>query len=346
MVVVNGVSGSGMEAVLNSFTAVVGDKHVASYAYTRKIETRATLPKPEADYEAYLDKLSPADAKSVTSDIEAMVPDGVWPTYNASMTQLRPMFGGAIKLDSAIRLGGSISELKPEEITKVIIVLANPKTIWSRRNLMRMQFRKLSLKYGNDFNFNRAMTMQFRETSAVAESFNNEFKHFKEYVNNCLSAFGDKVEFVSGESDILTFTNPFDGKPVTVVNRNLAKHPAMDKLPKGAPVPVASTAIFDSAEYGPARAVWAELELLVASRISTPIIYKYDKPTTWFCMRLQRMVKDDVCLRCVASQGDNVIADALVGWDREPCAYEVAYGPEPHKTIEQSINEHNWGILP
>lgn len=339
MIVVNGVNGSGFESVLSAFGKRLGDKGTAGHIYRGRQFLKDHGDRPVSDYEKYLDKFNKAKEQDVTADVDELTKDGVWPVYNINSALIRPVIGSDIKADVAVRLGGSLFELNDNEVDKIYIVLTAPRTVWLRRQSMKMQFRKLDLKYGEDLTFKAVMQTQFRGWSPTPKAMEEELMLFKDYVNNCLFKFKDKVYFIDGDGDTLTFDK--DGTEVTVPNKNVHRHAMSGKIPEdklGRP--------FEVPEFDRVRQIWEEIKLLAVNRTPAPMISKYTTPNVWFCSRTHKMINVGTCLRCIASQGDYVIEDAKPGWDMEPCAYEVAYGPEPHKTVEESIKDHSWGVLP
>jgi hypothetical protein len=240
-----------------------------------------------------------------------------------------------------MRIGGSLFDMDAAEVTKIYVVLASPETVWLRRSNLKFRQRKLDAKYATSKAYREAVSLEFREWNIQAKSMAEEFTMLKNYINNCLCKFGDKLTFINGDADPILFEH--DGKTVRLSYSHAEKrkdlHATMtdERLVK----PFSANPAYDEV-----RRIWAEIQELITTKNFIPMMTHTALPLSWFCARLQSQVNSPTCVRCVASQGESVIENAKPGWDLEPCAYEVAYGPEPHKTIEQSVNEHSWGVLP
>ena len=334
MIVVNGLNGSGFEAVMNSFHRTLGERSSAATPYRNRQEIKNMAPGAVPVYERYIDKFSPADPDTVIKDITSRLPDGTWPPYNVHVESVRALMGGTISVeDTAVRMGGSLFNLEPREIRKIYLVLASPATIRFRRAVMRYNFKTLDMKYASDRMYSVALSMETRGWDMSEDSLVQEYTMFGDYVNNCLLKFGDKVAFIDGEAEELTF----DG--CTVTNRNNPK----TELPGGG----TDARKEMGADLERVYAIWDGIRNLATTRAAKPLeTPRYDVPAIWFCARTHKMVGVSVCRRCMATAGDFVMQDARPGWDKEPCAFEVAYSPEPHKTIEESITVHNWNVLP
>ena len=338
MYVVSGISASGMETVLSGFAGTLGIRNTAELPYRHRSELKARALGNAGEYERYLDKFSAAPSAQVVADIEALTPDGVWPIYNMDPAQLRPLTGGKIDLTSAARLGGSTGLFSGDEIHAILVVMTDPREVWLRRSAMRMQFRALDLKYKDDLGYRAALAMQFRDWDTTPKSMLQAMGQLADYVNSCMYTFADKAKFIDGNGAVLTFAT--DAGTVTAENRNIKPHPMRGRVPDSQ-----LYMPYDSQEYESVRNLWGTVKSL-ADGSTAPRAPEVEKTKSWFCARIRMSANDNMCSRCVASRGDYVFADAKPGWDQEPCAYEVAYGPEPHKTVEQSITEHNWGVLP
>lgn len=340
MLAVNGMNGSGFEAIMSSFTKTLGVRDALVSAQLRMDSLKQSPIVGLAAYENYLGKFSPAERAAMLLDLQALMPDGVWPVFSIDPAPLRELNGGLIQSDAAARFGGSLGAVLPEELSKILIVLTDPKILWARRLALMMKTRPLAAKYGEDRSYKFLIQVQLRGWEAAPGRLKEELDGFTGYVDNCLRIFGDKVVFINGDSETLTFNNGI--QDVTVTNRNIWPHPMQGKIPEAHLYLGCSGSDFD-----PVREAWARLSDLAKTRIPSPMrVDTTEIPNMWFCARTRKFQNVATCMRCVTSQGEHVIADAKPGWDKEPCAYEVAYGPEPHKTIEQSINEHNWGVLP
>ena len=292
-----------------------------------------------AEYEKYLDKFSKAAESEVVRDIQALLPDGAWPVYNISAEMLRPFMGGKLKIEGAARIGGSLFSLEPDEVSKVYIVITEPKNIWLRRMSFRLQTRSLDVKYAGDRSYMNAMQMQFKDWAAVPKKMEDDFNMFRSYISNCIYKFGDKVEFIDGNSDKLVFNKA--GAEVTLANGAAFKHPMAGRIPEEMQLRP-----FTSSEYEGVRTAWAETQPLLNGLKPTSMSFKTPVPNAWFCTRTQETANVNVCLGCLSTMGESVMPNAKPGWDKEPCAYEVAYGPGPYKTIEESVTNHSWGVLP
>ena len=337
MIVVNGLNGSGFEAVLNSMPSVLGDKHNIGTAYRNRESVKEHGPGEIPAYEKYIDKFSPADPAAVIKDIADKLPDGVWPPYNIQVESVRPVMGGVIRTDAAVRMGGSLLNMELGEISRIYLVLASPAMIRFRRGMLRQNLRALDMKYANDRMYPAALSGELQGWGMSEDNLMQEYTVFKDYVNNCLAKFGDKVVFIDGETRALSFEH--EGVQRVVMNCNYAETP-MD----GGGFDIRKEIGHD---LGLVYVVWDELKQLAAARNATPAVpMKYGAPTLWFCARTHKLIGVVVCRNCRATSGDYVMQDARPGWDKEPCAFEVAYGPEPHKTIEQSIANHSWNALP
>jgi len=66
----------------------------------------------------------------------------------------------------------------------------------------------------------------------------------------------------------------------------------------------------------------------------------------WMCVRAEQVAVAALCRSCRTTALRNQMRDHAektgVPWRERPCAYEVAYGPAPLISIEQSIAQNTW----
>jgi hypothetical protein len=259
--------------------------------------------------------------------------------------ELRVVTAAGVIMGKACRLGGSLFRLTADEVERVLIVTCDPETLWLRRSGLKLASRSLDTKYRASRAYRSAMSrVMSAGGNTVPAKMAEELSMITTYVGEALKLFGDKVEFIDGSGSEISLT--INGVVHTCTNHNIKNV----ELPPGAskrPTPLRGT-FFSFPDYDPVRSAAEVLASMVATRklpdtLALPVA---PAPVDWFCARLQSFVNTNECMRCVATLGDSVFARAIPDWQNEPCAFEVCYGPEPHKTIEESVAAHSWNILP
>lgn len=338
MIAVNGMSGSGFEAALSSFGRTAGSKYVAPAVlknYSRSVELASS---DIAAYEAYLGKYDAGFAvQEMLKDMQAILPDGTWPVTEVPYDYLESTLGLDLSGIGACRLGTTLLEARSEAVDAVIIVLASPEVVKLRRAALRYATRKLDAKYMDYRLYGLATSAEFRDWySIVPVAMSHDLVNLRRYVCDCLAVFGSKVQFVSGDTATLSFT--VGDRTVTVPNRQAFEDLIAAAKPGFPPDP--------AGDYEKPADVYADILAMAAGTVKplrTPLNVNLQ---SWYCSRLRDRTGDRQCMECIKSLGETALPQARPGWDKEPCAYEVAYGPGKHKTIEQSIKEHNWRVLP
>jgi len=66
----------------------------------------------------------------------------------------------------------------------------------------------------------------------------------------------------------------------------------------------------------------------------------------WMCVRAEQPAVAALCRSCLSTALKNQLRQHAekngVPWQERPCAYEVAYGPEPLISIEESVRNNSW----
>ena len=293
------------------------------------------------EYYAYLRRLDEKAVEHAIKDFKDVFPDGLWDSNyksNHALFDLALRLHRTKKFMPVVRLPDDYVLAMPEKmVTKVFLFIDSPEKLL--RRAVHALYKVTMIQSVNKF-----VALGSRALFSTSEYVNQSQAVFEKHVSNLAvnlphlkQKYGKKLVIVDLRKSrmskaalaISTFKKP-----------RVPKEPALND--EGKTLANNTTEILNAGLK--AEASQSETQLMKSGKLNI------EKSKNWYCVRVGRTVDLDTCQRCINTGGDIFMDDQRIlnrEWGKYPCAYEVVYDLSgPRKTVEESISNHSWEVLP
>lgn len=293
------------------------------------------------EYYTYLRKLDEKAVKNAINDFRDTFPDGLWDSNyksNHALFDLALRLHADDKFTPVVRLPDDyVLAMPANKVTKVFLFIDSPEKILKRAVHALYRVRMIQ-------SVNRFVAIGSRALFSASEYINQSQASFKQHIENLAvnlphlrKKYGKKLVIVDLRKSRMS-------KAATAVSKfSKPKVPDEPKLnDEGKALAKETTDILNNGLTATIKN--SETQLMKSGKLNI------ENSKSWYCVRTGRHVNHETCQRCISSGGDIFMDDQQIfnrEWSKYPCAYEVVYDLSgPRKTIEESISNHSWEVLP